>query len=104
MHMLKARSGMLVKQVLSAARPANATSWKECVDQALDRGAKAARKFIKERTNWEPDTVVTEGKLTASIQSTLDIFRAKFGKFWDPATEPLHRDNDLHEPIGIPTT
>ncbi|CAK0900575.1 unnamed protein product [Prorocentrum cordatum] len=104
LHMCKARSDMLAKQVLSVVRSANARSWKEWVDNALDKGAKAARKFIKERTKWEPDTVVIKGKLTASIQSTLDTYRAKFGKFWDPAAAPLRRDNDLREPIGIPAT
>eukprot|EP00959_Pyramimonas_sp_CCMP1952_P084458 1766413-Pyramimonas_sp.AAC.1 len=99
----KARSDMLAKQVLSVARSANARSWKEWVDNALDKGATAARKFIRERTKWEPDTVVIEGNLTASIQSTLDTYRAKFGKFGDPAAEPLHRGSDLHGPIGIPT-
>eukprot|EP00959_Pyramimonas_sp_CCMP1952_P316141 6616734-Pyramimonas_sp.AAC.1 len=67
---------MLAKKVLSDVRSANASSGKEWVDGALDKGVKAAHKFIKERAKWEPDAVVIEGKLTASIQSTLDTYRA----------------------------
>eukprot|EP00959_Pyramimonas_sp_CCMP1952_P070066 1462851-Pyramimonas_sp.AAC.1 len=70
LHAFRARSDMLAKLVLSAARSANARPWKEWVGKALDKGAAAARKSIEERAKWEPDAVAIEGKLTASIQST----------------------------------
>eukprot|EP00959_Pyramimonas_sp_CCMP1952_P119955 2508084-Pyramimonas_sp.AAC.1 len=56
----KARADACAKKVISDVRSANASSWKDWVDKALDKGAKAAHKFIKERTKWEPDTVVIE--------------------------------------------